>query len=152
MKRFFVSMVAACMFIFTASFGAYAATPVSKKKIEIAKQHIQQVVAQEAAKMKGVVFVDVRSLPEYKAGHVPGAVWAPRGLLDFKALKWFKDKSKIYIVYCKTGGRGSISTYDMVQLGYNKAYNLKGGFLAWKKAGLPVKKGAPAGMGKGVKK
>ncbi len=150
MKRFYVSFIAALMFILTSSFGVHAATPVSKKKIAAAKQHIKQVAVAEAAKMKDAVFVDVRSLPEYKAGHIPGAVWAPRGLLDFKALKWFKDKNKIYVVYCKTGGRGAISTYDMAQLGYN-VYNLKGGFLAWKKAKEPIEKGAPKGMGKSVK-
>ncbi|WP_025209210.1 rhodanese-like domain-containing protein [Hippea sp. KM1] len=149
MKKFYASVAMAVVIAF-GGYNAQAGTPVSKRKMEIAKQHIQQVSVQEAANMKGAIFVDVRSLPEYKAGHVPGAVWAPRGLLDFKALKWFPDKTKTYIVYCKTGGRGSISTYDMVQLGY-KAYNLKGGFLAWKKAGEPIEKGAPKGMGKGVK-
>ncbi|WP_051904467.1 rhodanese-like domain-containing protein [Hippea jasoniae] len=131
----------------TFSATSIAGTPVSTKKIKIARQHIEQVTPQKAYEMKGVVFVDVRSYVEYKKGHIPHAIWAPRGLLDFKALKWFPDKSKTYIVYCKTGGRGSISTYDMVQLGY-KAYNLKGGFLAWKKAGLPIEKGEPKGLGK----
>jgi len=150
-KRFYVSLVSAFMFIFIASFAAYAATPVSKHKINVAKQHIKSISAVEAAKLKGAVFVDVRSLPEYKAGHVPGAVWAPRGLLDFKALKWFPDKSKTHVVYCKTGGRGAISAYDIVQLGY-KAYNLDKGFVfGWKKSGEPIEKGAPKGMGKGVK-
>jgi len=72
--------------------------------------------------------------------------------MDFQAFNCLPDKDKTYLVYCKTGGRGAIVTCDLKKLGYKNVYNLKGGFNAWKKAGEPVEKGEPAGMGKGIKK
>ena len=37
----------------------------------------------------GAVLLDVREGEEFKAGHVPGAVNIPRGLLEFRIWKLF---------------------------------------------------------------
>lgn len=63
-----------------------------------------------------------------------------RGLLDFQAYDWLPDKEKTYLVYCKTGGRGAVSSCDLKKLGYKNVYNLKGGFNAWSNSGEPVEK------------
>mgnify|MGYP000154884627 CR=1 FL=1 len=36
------------------------------------------------AKEPGIVVIDTRSTEHYRAGHIPGAVHASRGLLEFK--------------------------------------------------------------------
>ncbi len=134
---------------------ALAATPLSDERVKEAKQcGVQEVDVAKAKELiaKGAVVLDVREYPEYVAGHIPGAVWTPRGLLDFKADEWLPDKEKIYLVYCKTGGRGIVSSCDLKKIGYKNVYNLKGGFDAWTKAGEPMEKGEPVGMGKGIKK
>ena len=139
MKRYFVFIISTMLAV-----SVFAATPVSKKKVAKAKENIEQIeTAKALADLKSngnIVLLDVRTDREYEGGHVKGAVWAPRGLLDFKALKWFPDKNKTYYVYCKTGGRGAIATYDLKKLGY-KVYNIKGGFKALQKAGAKVVKG-----------
>ncbi|GAB5046441.1 rhodanese-like domain-containing protein [Thermodesulfovibrio sp. TK110] len=133
----------------------WAVTPLSDERVKEAQQCGINVVDINGAKeliKKGAVIVDVREYTEYVAEHIPGAIWAPRGLMDFQAFTWLPDKEKTYLIYCKTGGRGSIVTCDLKKLGYKNVYNLKGGFEAWKKAGEPVEKGEPEGMGKGIKK
>jgi rhodanese-related sulfurtransferase len=144
MKKLLVFVVSSLIAI-----SAFAGTPVSDKKKEIALKNIEQISPEDAlANLKGdknIVLLDVRTDREYEGGHVAGAIWTPRGLLDFKAGKWLKDKSKTYYVYCKTGGRGSISTYDLKQLGY-KAVNIKGGYKALKKSGAKVVSGRAKGF------
>ncbi len=152
-KRFlntFIGILAVAMFAIAANAG----TPVSKAKVAQANKYISYVTVQQAHAAlhnKNVVFVDVRTYPEYVAGHIPGAIWAPRGLLDFKAYSWLKNKNKTYYVYCKTGARGAISTYDLIRLGY-KAKDIKYSWWAWTHAKYKVEKGKPAGMGKGILK
>lgn len=133
---------------------AYSLTPLAEKKIKEAKTCVHNVTVQEAKELikNGAVILDAREYPEYTAGHIPGAIWAPRGLIDFQAPTWFPDKDKTYLVYCKTGGRGVIVAYELKELGYNNVVNLEDGFNAWEKAGEPVEKGAPEGPGKGMKK
>ena len=41
------------------------------------------------------------------------------------------DKSKSYFLYCKAGSRSSQACSLMNQLGFDKTYNLLGGFMNW---------------------
>lgn len=150
--RILISVVALALFLSNLT---WAATPLSDERVKEAKQcGIVEVDIAKAKELinKGAVIVDVRELNEYRDGHIPGAIWAPRGLLDFLAHTWLPDKEKVYLIYCRTGGRGIISACDMKKMGYKNVFNLKGGFNAWLEAKEQVEKGEPEGMGKGVKK
>ncbi|HHS48795.1 MAG TPA: sulfurtransferase [Desulfurella acetivorans] len=133
---------------------AYSATPLSEKKVKEAKTCVHNVSVQEAKELikSGSIVLDAREYPEYADGHIPGAIWAPRGLIDFQAPAWLPDKNKSYLVYCRSGGRGVVVACELKELGYNNVVNLEGGFNAWAKAGEPIEKGAPEGPGKGMKK
>ncbi|ACI21823.1 MULTISPECIES: rhodanese-like domain-containing protein [Thermodesulfovibrio] len=154
MKRWSKILIVISLVLMLSNF-TFAATPLSDERVKEAKQcGIQEVDVNSAKELikKGAVILDVREYTEYVAGHIPGAIWAPRGLLDFQAYDWLPDKEKTYLVYCKTGGRGAVSSCDLKKLGYKNVYNLKGGFNAWSNSGEPVEKGEPQGMGKGIKK
>ncbi|MCK4468064.1 MAG: hypothetical protein KAU60_06905 [Desulfobacterales bacterium] len=47
------------------------------------------------------------------------------------------DKNANIVIYCKSGGRGSLATYTLGQMGY-KVKNMAGGWKAWTKAGYPI--------------
>jgi len=64
-----------------------------------------------------------------------------RGLLEFKIYKVITNPDQKIIVFCKSGGRGALATLRLKEMGYKNVYNIKGGFMGWKKAGLPVGKG-----------
>lgn len=86
------------------------------------------------AKEKKLLIIDVRTAAEYKAGHVPGAINIPRGLLEFKLINKEKSADRPILVYCKSGARASFASQQLTALGYKNVKNMTGGWLAWAKA------------------
>ena len=79
------------------------------------------------------VILDVRTEDECNDGIIPGAInidiYKGQGFIyQLEEL----DKSKNYYVYCKAGGRSQQACNIMNELGFDKTYNLEGGFLQWK--------------------
>jgi rhodanese-related sulfurtransferase len=101
---------------------------------------VEQVAADElqARLAKGsVIVLDVRPEPEYRAGHIPGALSAPLDSLEAVAAKL--PKRRQIVAYC----RGPYCVYadDAVRLLRErglKARRLDVGLPEWRRAGLPV--------------
>ena len=76
--------------------------------------------------------LDVRTLEEYNAGHIPNAT-----LIDINKPKDFLEKilaldnSKNFYVYCRSGSRSSKACQIMKHYGFRVVKNLLGGFLEW---------------------
>lgn len=78
------------------------------------------------------VILDVRTAEECSEGIIPGAInidiFKGQGFVyEVDAL----EKTKNYYVYCKAGGRSSQACNIMNQLGFEKTFNLMGGFMEW---------------------
>lgn len=91
------------------------------------------------------LIVDVREPKEYAAGHVPGALSIPRGVLEF--MIWSKvgfpektDTGKKIYIYCKTGGRASLATKSLTDLGFIDVTAVIMKIDEWSKAGHPIEK------------
>jgi rhodanese-related sulfurtransferase len=92
-----------------------------------------------------VVLVDIRE-PEERAntGVIPGAIHAPRGMLEFYADPTSPyhrpefETSRRVILYCASGGRSALGGETLVQLGYERVGHLDGGIKAWLAAGRQV--------------
>jgi len=116
--------------------------PVVKEMVAKAKGFVQKVSAADVKaaidQKENAVILDVRDPGEYAAGHLPGAVNISRGTLEFNVFNKISDQnSKIY-VYCKTGGRSSLATKTLNDLGYKNAILMDAAFEDWIKAGYPV--------------
>jgi sulfur-carrier protein adenylyltransferase/sulfurtransferase len=81
--------------------------------------------------------LDVREPDEHAQGHLPGAVWIPRGLLELRIEQAAPDRDRPVIVYCAGGTRSALAAHSLQQLGYQRVRSLAGGFTAWKAAGHP---------------
>ncbi|MBW2036876.1 MAG: hypothetical protein J7J91_05935 [Deltaproteobacteria bacterium] len=105
-----------------------------------AKVFVESVSPKDAHALmsKGYSVLDVRTKKEFKKGHIPGAKWLGRGLLEFKIANVFPEKDAKILVYCKSGGRATLSTYTLMKMGYTNVKNIAGGWKAWVKAGLPT--------------
>ena len=104
----------------------------------------------EASKLVGrddVVFVDVREGGELATqGKIPGAIHAPRGLLEFYAdpsTPYHKPElasGKRLVVYCASGGRSALAAKTLKDMGIDKVANLLGGFTAWQQQGGKIER------------
>ena len=111
-----------------------------------AKSQIKEVnTAEVQAHMAKLTIIDVREYEEFAAGHLPGAINIPRGVLEFKigTVNECADKAKPYLVYCRTSGRAALSTVQLQKIGYTGVISMAGGFEAWAKEERPVDKPAP---------
>jgi rhodanese-related sulfurtransferase len=90
-------------------------------------------VEQFKAEMNGsdVVILDVRTPEETAAGMIDGAIEIDYQGADFKDKVSQLDKDKTYLVYCRSGGRSASSCEIMQELGFEKLYNLEGGYTRW---------------------
>lgn len=110
-----------------------------------AKAQITEIdLATAQAAMPNALLLDVREPAEFEAGHLPGAVNIPRGLLEFKIgdHPQLSKKDADILIYCKTSGRAALAALNLQRMGYTHLRSIHGGFDAWNQAGLPVEKEA----------
>ena len=81
--------------------------------------------------------IDVRERDEWEEGHLPGAVWVPRGNLESRIEQAVPDKDSPVIVYCAAGSRSAFAAKTLDELGYTNVSSLAGGFTEWKRNGFP---------------
>ena len=110
--------------------------------VSAAKARITEIPLDQAAQAvrEADVVLDVREADEYAAGHLPGAVLAPRGLLEFKlsSSPELGARDLDVVLYCKGSGRAALAAAVMHDMGYTHVRSIVGGFDAWAAAGLPV--------------
>jgi rhodanese-related sulfurtransferase len=140
---------------------------VEQASVNVAE--IKPVTPEEAAELQrqGHVYVDVRSEPEFEAGHPEGALNVPLlnagpvGLApnpEFLAVMQSAfGKDEALVIGCKAGGRSKRATELLAQAGFSQLSDQVAGFDAgkdafgraipgWSRTALPVGKGKPAGQ------
>lgn len=130
---------------------------------------IKSVSPEQAAALlaEGYVYVDVRSEPEFEAGHVPGALnvpllnQGPGGMTPnpefLSVMQQAFGKGEKLIVGCKAGGRSKKAADALAQAGFEDLADMSAGWEGsrdafgsavpgWSKKGLPVEQGKPTGQ------
>lgn len=109
-----------------------------------AKARIQEIALKDAeqAIREADVLIDVREADEFAAGHLPGAIHASRGMLEFKlsGTPALSARDLNIMLYCKTSGRAALAACALHDMGYLNVKSISGGFDAWVAAGKPVVK------------
>jgi rhodanese-related sulfurtransferase len=101
----------------------------------------------------GAVLIDIRSDSQIaRDGSIAGALVIPRNILE-----WRLDPASQHrhprapqlddhvILLCNEGYQSSLAAATLQQLGFARATDVKGGFQAWRAAGLPVEQPSPSG-------
>lgn len=86
------------------------------------------------------VVVDVRSGPEYRAGHIPGAVHAPAWRILLRCAPLPGNKETELIVTCEHGPRAHVASSLLRAAGYRNVTLLSGHMAGWRQALLPLDK------------
>jgi rhodanese-related sulfurtransferase len=85
--------------------------------------------------------VDVREPEEHAAGHIPGSLNIPRGVLEAEVAPTpelggetaaaLAKKDRPICVYCRTGGRSALAANALQEMGFTQVLSLAGGYAAW---------------------
>ncbi len=116
---------------------------VREAKAQVEELSVDQLRAEMEAGRCTVV--DVRDIRERIAeGAIPGALSAPRGMLEF----WFDPDSpyhregfepdRRYVFYCASGWRSALAAKVIGEIGYADVAHLEPGFTGWVEAGGEV--------------
>jgi rhodanese-related sulfurtransferase len=79
--------------------------------------------------------IDVREPAELSEARVKGARHIPLGQLPAKLGELDRDRPVAFL--CRSGSRSAIATRTATKAGLD-ATNVKGGVIAWERAGLPL--------------
>lgn len=120
--------------------------------VKEAKAQVENLMPEQVAKeldSGDAVLVDLREPQELEAtGMIPGAVHAPRGMLEFYAdpsLPYHREEfepDRRIIVHCASGGRSALAAKTLQEMGYTNVAHLDGGIKAWQEEGRPTEPSA----------
>lgn len=86
-----------------------------------------------------VVFLDVRTAPEYAASHAPGAIHIPVGQVARRLDELRPYEDRRILVYCLSGHRSGAAVRVLRDHGFEKAENA-GSLGALKRAGVQAER------------
>ncbi|MEW6706003.1 MAG: rhodanese-like domain-containing protein [Pseudomonadota bacterium] len=121
----------------------------AQQLVREAMAEVRTLSVDEARALHGrddVQFVDVRDVRELeREGVVPGAMHAPRGMLEFWCCPEspyhkpvFAAEGKQFVLFCAAGWRSALAAKTLQDMGMPNVAHIEGGFSAWKAAGAPV--------------
>ncbi len=120
-----------------------------KHLVEEAMAEIETMSTEEAIKRHrddDVLLVDIRDVRELEADvMVPGAMHAPRGMIEFWVdpdssyhKEVFNQPNKTFVLYCRSSWRSALATKGLKDMGMDNGCHFAGGFMAWKVANGPI--------------
>lgn len=109
--------------------------------------------AAQAALEEGALLIDTRSADlRRETGVIPGSVHVPLSVLFWRldpssesVDPSLADPGRRVVIVCAHGYSSSLAAATLLDLGYDRATDVIGGFEAWAAAGLPVARELPAG-------
>lgn len=113
-----------------------------------AEQEIETMTVEDVLAAKddpNVQLVDIRDIRElWRDGAIPGAMHAPRGMLEFWVdpdSPYFREdfaSGKKFIFFCAGGMRSALAAQSVHRMGLAPVAHMRGGYGAWVKAGGPT--------------
>lgn len=84
--------------------------------------------------------LDTREESEWARGHVAGAQWLGKGIIERDVEAKIPDKNAKVILYCGGGFRSALAADNLQKMGYTNVESMDGGWRGWTEAGLPTEK------------
>jgi rhodanese-related sulfurtransferase len=127
--------------------------PISKGSAALVAEATAQITTYSVAQVRErldtdprLQLVDIRDVRELeREGTAPGAVHAPRGMLEFwvdPASPYFKpvfgDEGKEFVLFCGAGWRSALATQALQSMGMTNVAHIEGGFTEWVRQGAPT--------------
>jgi len=119
--------------------GAMLLWPLVRQRA-MPSREISTLAATHLLNKENPLVLDVREANEFDGGRLPNATHIPLSQLKDRGGEIAKHVARPVIVYCDSGARGAAAVAALGRLGFTRVQSLRGGFRAWKDAGLPVSK------------
>jgi rhodanese-related sulfurtransferase len=119
--------------------GAQLQAQAESKTQNINTEDLNKMLSEEL----DMVLIDIRTADEIKS--MGGTIKAnqnvniPRGWLEFRVTRVALSKDVPIVVYCGAGIRSPLAAETLQNMGYSNVKNYHEGYIAWRKAGLPIK-------------
>ena len=119
-----------------------------KQMVEVAKSEIDNISPEEASRRAtedGALNVDIRAVREMQRdGAIPGAMHAPRGMLEFWVspdspyTKEIFGEDREFVLCCAGGMRSALSAKTLKDMGMEKISHIETGFGGWQADDMPI--------------
>lgn len=116
-------------------------SPGFLKLVDDAKSRVREISVDETrGKLESgsARVIDVREESEWAAGHVRGAEYMGRGVLERDIEERIADHGAELILYCGGGFRAALSADNLQKMGYTNVASMAGGWREWKAKGGPI--------------
>ena len=112
---------------------------VNEAKSRIKETNVQDVKQKLDAGEK-LILVDVREESEWARGHLPGAVYLGKGVIERDIEQRIPDRSAPLVLYCGGGFRSALAADNLQKMGYTNVASMDGGWKGWLEARYPTAK------------
>lgn len=107
-------------------------SPAFLALVNTARTRIREVQARDLdgllANQPAAQLIDTREESEYAAGHLRGAVWLGKGIIERDIEVRYPDKATPLYLYCGGGFRSALAADNLQQMGYSNVYSIDGGW------------------------
>jgi rhodanese-related sulfurtransferase len=116
-------------------------SPAFLALVDQARARIKEVHARELPailqRQPHARLIDVREESEYAAGHVKGAEWIGKGVIERDIEAKHPDRNEPLYLYCGSGFRSVLAADNLQKMGYTNVWSVDGGWRVLKDL-LPV--------------
>ncbi len=128
---------------------AQSLPPAVKQNVQAALKPVKTIGMEEYRKIVEnpgpALIVDVREPHEYAAGHVPGAINIPRGVIESQIWNHVgsaekADVERPIVLQCQSGKRATLAAQTLGELGFTQTSAVIMNLDDWKKAGNPFRR------------
>jgi rhodanese-related sulfurtransferase len=105
-----------------------------QKLIEKVKGEIKEITSEELNQQINqgkITVIDIRENEELRTGHLPNAIFIPRGFLELRIEATVPERDQAMCLYCGGGNRSALAARSLQELGYSKVFSLEGGISRW---------------------
>lgn len=88
------------------------------------------------------LILDVRTLPEYQSGHIPGAYYLDYRLLGDRIPALREIAPRYIVLYCDNGVRSRMAKRQLMRAGLAHVYHLDGDIRRWRREERPLVTGS----------
>jgi len=111
---------------------AAAHSPAFLALVNEAKRRIKQVTASQVPEILKLNpkarLIDTREESEFAAGHIKGAEWIGKGILERDIEGKHPDRAEPLYLYCGGGFRSALSAENLQKMGYTNVHSVDGGW------------------------